>query len=68
MHPTRSLRNITLSMLLALAAATPAIGSRRSLRCLPSTSSIRYLELAGRTRPDTRLTSMSASPIESDLR
>jgi hypothetical protein len=45
--------------------ATPAAMARgvsNSLRCFIMTSSIRYLELAGRTRPTSRLTNIINIP------
>ena len=44
------------------APAATASGISRSARCFPMTSSIRYLEVAGSTRPESRLTSISARP------
>ncbi len=47
------------------APAANASGMSRSARPLPMTSSIRYLDVAGRTRPTTRLTSINARPSAS---
>ena len=56
-----SAKEVTAWTMVAAPAAS-ASGISRSARPLPMTSSIRYLEVAGRTRPTSRLTSMSARP------
>src|SRR5512147_833804 len=49
-------------------AATAASGMRRRALCWPMTSSIRYLDVQGRTNPARRFTTMSAMPMTSDAR
>ena len=56
-----SANDVTAWMKVAAPAAS-ARGISRSARCLPITSSIRYLDVAGRTSPETRLTSINAMP------
>ena len=60
----RQRERVSASTMVAAPAAR-ASGTRRSARCLPITSSMRYLEVVGRTRPASRLTSIRARPSAS---
>ena len=56
-----SAKEVTACTIVAAPAAS-AIGSSSSVRCLPTTSSISHLELAGRTSPARRLISIKHRP------